>query len=54
MKRNDLIRHLNKHNCKLRRVGGNLSIYQNISSKKQTAIPRHHELSDLQQNLQAA
>ena len=47
MKRGDLIRHLRKHNCILLREGGNHSIFQNADNKKQTALGRHPELSDL-------
>jgi len=47
MKRNDLIRHLHKHKCELMREGSNHSVYQNTVSKKQSAVPRHQELSDL-------
>lgn len=47
MKRWDLIRHLNKHECYLIREGGNHSIFQNSKNKRQTAVGRHAELSDL-------
>lgn len=47
MKRNELIRHLNRNGCYLLREGGNHSIFQNSANKKQTAVGRHPELSDL-------
>ena len=47
MKRNQFIKHLESSDCELMREGGNHSIYQNLSNKKQTAVPRHNELSDL-------
>ena len=47
MKGGDFIRHLNMHGCYLLREGGNHSIFQNLKNKKQTAVGRHTELSDL-------
>ncbi|MEQ9425040.1 MAG: type II toxin-antitoxin system HicA family toxin [Cyclobacteriaceae bacterium] len=47
MKRNKLVSHLVKHGCILLREGGNHSIYLNPVSKRQTAVGRHRELSDL-------
>lgn len=47
MKRTDLIRHLERHGCTLRREGGSHSIYQNPKNGKQTPIPRHREIADL-------
>jgi len=47
MKRSKLIKHLQQHGCVLLREGGNHSIYQNTANKKQTAVGRHTELSDL-------
>lgn len=47
MKRGDLIRHLNKHGCYLLREGSNHSIFHNSANKKQTAVGRHPELSEL-------
>ena len=47
MKRGDFIRYLNAQKCTLLREGGNHSIYQNPKNKKQSAVGRHKELSDL-------
>ena len=47
MKRGDFIRHLNMNECYLLREGSNHSIFQNSNNKKQTAVGRHNELSDL-------
>ncbi|MBL4587643.1 MAG: type II toxin-antitoxin system HicA family toxin [Flavobacteriales bacterium] len=47
MKRTKLIKHLQQHNCILLREGGNHSIFRNSSNKKQSAVGRHRELSDL-------
>lgn len=47
MKRNDLIKHLAKHDCVLLREGANHSIYLNITNKKQTTVGRHKELDNL-------
>jgi len=47
MKRVELITHLEKNGCILLREGGNHSIYQNPANKKQSAVGRHRELSDL-------
>lgn len=47
MKRNFFIKHLHANGCILLREGANHSIYQNPKNKKQTAVGRHNELSDL-------
>jgi predicted RNA binding protein YcfA (HicA-like mRNA interferase family) len=47
MKRTDLIRHLERHGCKLKREGGRHSIYANPVNGYQTPIPRHREIADL-------
>jgi len=47
MKRGDFVRHLNKQACYLLREGSNHSIFQNSKNKKQSAVGRHTELSDL-------
>ena len=47
MKRGDFVRYLNAKGCVLLRQGGNHSIYQNSKNKKQSAVGRHKELSDL-------
>ena len=47
MKRTTLIKHLAKNGCVLLREGSNHSIYLNANNKKQSAVGRHRELSDL-------
>jgi len=47
MKRSKLVKHLQKHDCILLREGGNHSIFRNSRNKKQSAVGRHRELSDL-------
>lgn len=47
MKRNQFVKHLKKHGCELLREGGNHSIYVNPHNKRQSAVGRHSELSDL-------
>jgi hypothetical protein len=46
MKRRDFIRHLEKHNCVLKREGGNHSVFMQQQSKKLSAVPRHNEIND--------
>ncbi len=47
MKRRDLIRHLEAHNCEFLREGGSHTIYVNRTVQKSSAIPRHREINDL-------
>jgi predicted RNA binding protein YcfA (HicA-like mRNA interferase family) len=44
MKRRDLLRHLEKNNCRLLREGGDHSIWENSVNKRRTAVPRHREI----------
>jgi hypothetical protein len=46
MKRIDLLRHLEAHNCQLVREGGNHTVYLNPLTRKITAIPRHREINE--------
>lgn len=46
MKRVDFEKHLKKHGCKLKREGGNHSIWQNANSQAVSAVPRHRELDN--------
>lgn len=46
MKRVDLIRHLEAHDCRLLREGGNHSVYVNSLSNRTSAVPRHREIND--------
>jgi mRNA interferase HicA len=47
MKRSILIKYLQKYNCILLREGSSHSIYVNVINKKQSAVGRHNEISDL-------
>jgi len=46
MKRRDLLRHLEKHDCEFLREGANHTIYVNRRAQKSSAIPRHREIID--------
>ncbi|MFI3136527.1 MAG: type II toxin-antitoxin system HicA family toxin [Methylococcaceae bacterium] len=46
MKRIDLLRHIEAHNCRLVREGGNHTVYLNALTRKITAIPRHREINE--------
>lgn len=46
MKRKDLLRHLQKHGCRLLREGSRHSVYVNRSEKKASTVPRHREIDD--------
>ena len=47
MKRRELLRHLNRQGCVLRREGGNHSWRLNPLKNKRSAVPRHSEIRDL-------
>ena len=46
MKRRDLVRHLESHECELLREGRNHSVYVNRPKRKVSTIPRHRELNE--------
>ena len=46
MKRVDLIRHLEKHGCRLLREGGSHSVYVNTEARKVSTVPRHREIKE--------
>ncbi|MGI9043429.1 MAG: type II toxin-antitoxin system HicA family toxin [Gemmatimonadaceae bacterium] len=46
MKRVDLIRHLERHGCRLLREGGSHSVYLNTELRKISTIPRHREVKE--------
>jgi hypothetical protein len=46
MKRLDLIRHLERHNCQLLRDRGPHSVYVNRANNQVSAVPRHREIND--------
>jgi mRNA interferase HicA len=47
MKRSELLQHLQRHGCVLKREGGSHSIWRNPKTNEIQAIPRHAELSDV-------
>jgi mRNA interferase HicA len=46
VKRNELVRHLEAHGCRLLREGARHSIYVNRAAGKATSLPRHREVND--------
>ena len=46
MKRRDLIRHLEAHNCEFVREGKEHTLYINRQMKRSTAVPRHREIPE--------
>jgi mRNA interferase HicA len=46
MKRQELIRHLERHGCELLRDRGKHSVYVNPANSQVTAVPRHREVND--------
>jgi len=46
LKRGDLLRHLRKHGCHLKREGRSHSLWTNPTTGALEAIPRHTEISD--------
>lgn len=47
MKRTDLIRHLERHGCKLKRESSEHSLYWHPATGKRSAVPRHREVNDI-------
>ena len=46
MKRQDLIRHVESHGCRLLREGAKHSVYYNPVANQTSAIPRHREINE--------
>ena len=46
MKRQEIIKNLERLGCFLKRNGGNHDIYYNPQTNKSAPIPRHKEISD--------
>jgi predicted RNA binding protein YcfA (HicA-like mRNA interferase family) len=46
MKRQDLVRHLEAHGCRLLREGGKHSVYVNPANNRTSAVPRHREINE--------
>ena len=44
MKRVKLLKHLQRHGCKLQREGSKHGIYMNADATRKTAVPRHGEI----------
>ena len=47
MKRSELLRHLRRYGCTLKREGASHSLWQNPSTGQVEAIPRHLEVPNL-------
>ena len=45
MKRRDLIRHLEEHECEWLREGGNHTVYVNRRTQRTSSVPRHREIN---------
>ncbi len=46
MRRQDLVRHLRTHECRLLREGRGHSVWVNPVSGRQSSVPRHREIDD--------
>ena len=46
MRRRELIRHLLRYGCELRREGARHSVYVNRSERKVSTVPRHSEIDE--------
>jgi mRNA interferase HicA len=46
LKRGDLLRHLRRHGCYLKREGGSHSLWTNPRTAAVETVPRHTEISD--------
>jgi predicted RNA binding protein YcfA (HicA-like mRNA interferase family) len=46
MKRIDLIRHLERHDCEFFREGGNHTVYVNRAAQRSSTVPRQREVND--------
>lgn len=46
MKRRDLVRHIEAHQCHERRQGSKHTVYENPCTKKTSTVPRHTEIDD--------
>lgn len=47
MKRRELIRHLQRHGCQVKREGREHSLWHNPATFQMQAVPRHTEISNL-------
>jgi mRNA interferase HicA len=47
MKRSDLLRHLRKHGCFLKREGAEHSLWSNPQTGQLQAVPRHTEIPNI-------
>jgi len=46
MRRQKLLRHLQKYGCKVLREGGKHTVFYNPSNMKTSTVPRHTEIVD--------
>jgi mRNA interferase HicA len=47
MKRRDLIRHVERQGCRLKRQGGRHTIFANPATGARAPMPRHREVNEL-------
>lgn len=47
MKRNKLIKHLEKNGCAFVREGGNHTLYKNLKNGKASTVPRHPDVKEI-------
>jgi predicted RNA binding protein YcfA (HicA-like mRNA interferase family) len=47
MKRTDLIRHLERHGCELKREGGEHSLFWHPVTGARSTAPRHREINEI-------
>jgi len=47
VKRGDLLRHLRRYGCHLKREGASHSLWTNPATGAVEAVPRHNEISDV-------
>lgn len=46
MKRNKLIKHLEKNGCSFIREGGSHTLYRNLKNGKASTVPRHPDIKE--------
>ena len=46
MKRSELIRHLRRHHCRIKREGCSHSLWRNLDTGEVEMVPRHTEISN--------
>jgi len=46
LKRRDLVRHLERHGCRIQRDTGPHTFFVDASMRRASAVPRHREIND--------